>query len=173
MIRRHKKKRVQEEVTLNLAAMLDMAFQLLAFFILTFKPSPAEAEVTLNLPDPRLGSIVRPGDPLDPHEFGGKETARTLTVTIASTQNGQVASVSVGLQTLFDGPLDPAQLRQLDHRLKEIFAIQGEPFDQVLVRVGKRLHYGELMKVIDVCTRQKMADGTAVGKISFVEVPEN
>ena len=33
-----KKKRDQGEVELNLAAMLDMAFQLLCFFILTFKP---------------------------------------------------------------------------------------------------------------------------------------
>jgi biopolymer transport protein ExbD len=39
---RGKKKRNQGEVELNLAAMLDMAFQLLTFFILTFKPAPVE-----------------------------------------------------------------------------------------------------------------------------------
>ena len=37
---RRKKRRTQSEVELNLAAMLDMAFQLLTFFILTFKPAP-------------------------------------------------------------------------------------------------------------------------------------
>ena len=40
MMRRRRK---QGDVELNLAAMLDMAFQLLTFFILTFKPPPAEA----------------------------------------------------------------------------------------------------------------------------------
>ena len=40
-MRRKKKSRGKEEVELNLAAMLDMAFQLLAFFILTFRPSPS------------------------------------------------------------------------------------------------------------------------------------
>ena len=38
----HRKKNAQEEVELNLAAMLDMAFQLLTFFILTFRPPPVE-----------------------------------------------------------------------------------------------------------------------------------
>jgi hypothetical protein len=42
----------------------------------------------------------------------------------------------------------------------------------VLLRVGKSLDYGELMKIIDVCTKQKMADGKPVNKISFVELGE-
>ena len=45
-MRRHKRrKRNQGDVELNLAAMLDMAFQLLTFFILTFRPSPVEGQV--------------------------------------------------------------------------------------------------------------------------------
>ena len=38
-----KKHKSNDEVELNLAAMLDMAFQLLTFFILTFKPAPWKA----------------------------------------------------------------------------------------------------------------------------------
>ncbi len=52
MAKRAKKHRSSEEVQLNLAAMLDMAFQLLAFFILTFRPSPVEGQLLLNLPPP-------------------------------------------------------------------------------------------------------------------------
>ena len=52
-MRRHrKKKRQQADVALNLAAMLDMAFQLLAFFILTFRPAPMEGQIKLMLPPP-------------------------------------------------------------------------------------------------------------------------
>ena len=40
MLRYKKKARSHGEVELNMTAMLDMAFQLLAFFILTFHPSP-------------------------------------------------------------------------------------------------------------------------------------
>ena len=38
-MRRRRGHHSQEEVELNLAAMLDMAFQLLTFFILTFRPA--------------------------------------------------------------------------------------------------------------------------------------
>src|SRR5262249_43982015 len=164
--------RIQEQVTLNLAAMLDMAFQLLAFFILTFRPSPAEAELKLNLPRPENGPIVAPIHPQDAEDRVEKSGASTLTLTVVAGHDGQVESVSVGLARLFEGPLDAPRLRQLDRRLKEIFKIAQSPFDQVLVRVDRKLHYGELMRIIDVCTRQKTADGTDVTRISFVEVGE-
>ncbi len=171
MIRR-KRKRSHDDITLNITAMLDMAFQLLAFFVLTFKPNPVEGQINLNLPPPR------PIAPVDAKPDAGNDdgdapaAAKTLTITIVSAPNGQVASITVGLAKLFDGRLDAGRLRQLDRRLKDVFAIEGAPFDQVLLRVGKTLDYGELMKIIDVCTKQKMADGKPVNKISFIELTE-
>ena len=44
-----------EGVELNVTAMLDMAFQLLAFFILTFRPGPFEPAVQLHLPPAQAG----------------------------------------------------------------------------------------------------------------------
>ena len=52
MSRRHHRRRSKKGVELNLAAMLDMAFQLLTFFILTFRPAPIEGHLALNLPPP-------------------------------------------------------------------------------------------------------------------------
>jgi biopolymer transport protein ExbD len=171
-MRRHKRKRSsQEEVTLNLAAMLDMAFQLLAFFILTFRPAPVEGQINLNLPPP-VPIAQQNEKPKDDGGDPGIAAAHTLTITIVAAGNGQVASISVGLAKLFDGPMDGRALAVLDRRLKDVFAIEGKPFDQVLLRVGKALNYGELMKIIDVCTRQKMADGKPVNKISFIELQE-
>ena len=170
MSRRHKKKRIQEEVSLNLAAMLDMAFQLLAFFILTFKPNPVEGQINLNLPPP-VPILDQKEAQEEPEEGTGQAAAKTLTITIYAAPNGQVASMTVGLAKLFDGPLDGRRITQIDKRLKDVFAIEGT-FDQVLLRVGKTLNYGELMRIIDVCTKQKMADGKPVNKISFVELGE-
>ena len=50
---RRKKKKSQEDVELNVTAMLDMAFQLLSFFILTFSPPPIESQISLRLPPPK------------------------------------------------------------------------------------------------------------------------
>lgn len=172
-MKRKKRGGQHEEVSLNLAAMLDMAFQLLAFFILTFKPAPVEGQINLNLPPPRPIAPETPQN-VEPPEGDdlGPAPAHTLTITIVSAGNGQVASIQVGLAKLFDGALDVNRLKMLDRRLKDVFAIEGKPYDQVLLKVGKSLGYGELMKIIDVCTKQKMADGTPVNKISFVELQE-
>jgi len=94
--------------------------------------------------------------------------AKTLTITITSAPNGEVGSITVGLAKLFDGPVDVGRLRQLHHRLNDVFAIEGT-VDQVLLRVGTNLGFGELMKIIDACGRQKMADGKPVDKIRLVE----
>ena len=52
MSRKRRRRRDQGTVEMNLAAMLDMAFQLLTFFILTFRPAPVEGQLSLNLPPP-------------------------------------------------------------------------------------------------------------------------
>ena len=52
MRRNRRRRRDQGSVEMNLAAMLDMAFQLLSFFILTFRPAPVEGQLSLNLPPP-------------------------------------------------------------------------------------------------------------------------
>src|SRR5260370_34109948 len=101
MRKRHKRKRPPEDVQLNLAAMLDMAFQLLAFFILTFRPAPVEGQINLNLPPPV--PIAKPGDP-PKDEVGepGIAAAHTLTITIVAAGNGQLASMSDWLAKTFE-----------------------------------------------------------------------
>ena len=94
--------------------------------------------------------------------------SKTLTITIRAADSAQVSSLTVGLAKLFDGQLDSRRLQQLERRLKDVFAIEGEPFDQVFLRVDQRLNSGDLIKVINVCDRQKTADGGQIKKISFV-----
>ena len=43
-------------------------------------------------------------------------------------------------------------------------------FDRIQLAVARRVRYGELMKVIDVCTRQKTPDGQQMRKVSFTEL---
>ncbi|HEY2253719.1 MAG TPA: hypothetical protein VGH74_21745 [Planctomycetaceae bacterium] len=95
------------------------------------------------------------------------QAAKTLTITIAASENGQVASFTVGLAKLFEGPLDGRKLQILDRRLKDVFAIEGKPFEQVILRVGEKLNAGDLIKIIKVCERQKLADGSPIKKMSF------
>ena len=170
---RHRKHRdTNGGVELNLAAMLDMAFQLLAFFILTFRPAPIEAQLALHLPIPATAAT---GDPenkrVDPPEepvIAGNEN--TLVISIHSEPDGNVKKVSLGFGTSFTGPATAANLLKLERQLRETFEIAHTSYEQVLVRVAPGLKYQELMKVLDVCTKQKTSDGKQVHKISFVEL---
>lgn len=162
---RRRKKKTDEDVELNLAAMLDMAFQLLAFFILTFRPPPVEGQVSLRLPPPQAVAVkgaVQPAGSTD-----NKDTPaglNTLTISVfADTASGRV-----GYQV---GEGGVSGLTALDNRLKEIFADTGNPFDQVIIQVSSNLLYERLMEVVDICTHQTLPGGQKLSKLSFVEVP--
>jgi biopolymer transport protein ExbD len=170
MRRRRRLSRSKADVELNLASMLDMAFQLLAFFILTFRPSPIEGQLSLHLPPAVPVTNVAAERPDVAEAAEGSTTSKTLEVSVFADDTGGVASAQVGLRGAFSGPADTANLHKLDQRLHEAFAAEGSPFEQIVIRVAPSLRYEELMKVIDVCTRQKTADGQMLHKISFVEM---
>lgn len=59
----HKRKRASTdfvEPDLPITPMLDMSFQLLAFFIMTFKPAPTEGQIMLTLPKEEGGGAGIP-----------------------------------------------------------------------------------------------------------------
>lgn len=174
-MRRKRRPRAAEEVTLNLAAMLDMAFQLLAFFILTFRPSPVEGHLQLHMPPPvaltNVKSEVQSTD--DAADISDDSEWKTLHLFILATDEGQVSSIAVELptQTIIQGELSPVALRSLNKHLKSMFEGDTIVFDRVQLAVDGRLHYAELMKVVDVCTKQVLPNGEPVTRVNFVDLP--
>jgi len=166
--RRHS--RAKAEVELNLASMLDMAFQLLAFFILTFHPSPIEGQLSLHLPPAVPITNVTDRTEKAVIDDAGATTAKTLEISVFADSKGNVSRVQVGMRGAFSGPANALNLAKLRDELRKAFEFQGSPFEQVVIRVASDLHYEELMKIIDVCTRQKMANNETLHKISFVEM---
>jgi biopolymer transport protein ExbD len=170
--RSRKRKHAEESVELNLAAMLDMAFQLLTFFILTFKPAPIEGQLALNLPPPVSVTDVKKEQKFNENQSGMENvlSLETLHLSVTSDDLGDVSDVKVEQNTVVQGGFDEARSQRLDSKLQSIFKDQRIPFDRIQIAVDGRLRYGELMKIIDVCHRQKLPDGTAMQKISFTEV---
>ena len=41
-----------------------------------------------------------------------------------------------------------------------------------MIRADPRLKYEELLKIVDVCLRQKMPDGKMLSKLSLMELTE-
>lgn len=171
MRRGRRKKREQGSVEMNLAAMLDMAFQLLTFFILTFRPAPIEGQLSLNLPPPvavqQLDAQPKENDGSDAGDPVGLDT---LHLQVTANDRGGVNQVILDASPVVQGEMDAGNVQRLDRRLQQIFSQKMIGFDRIQIAVERRLRYGELMKVIDVCTRQKTPDGQQMRKISFTEL---
>jgi biopolymer transport protein ExbD len=161
-----RKKRHQDDVELNLTAMLDMAFQLLAFFILTFKPSPVEGQVLLRMPPPQPITNVNSGQPAgnNPQNTNPLQGLNTLVISAFANGDGSLKQLAVGEAVM-------TSLPALDRKLAAVLSDPGSGFDQVIIQVDSRLYYDALMQVIDVCTRQKLPSGEQLTKLSFVELP--
>jgi biopolymer transport protein ExbD len=151
-------RRSTEDVQLNVASMLDMAFQLLTFFILTFRPLPLEPAVLVQLPRPvaafRSDPTVKPGE-----KEGDVRGIKSLVISVYS-ESGGIDAMQIGDTRL-------ASLAGLRRKLETIFASRDNPFEQIILNVSDVLRYGETMRVADVCFQQQLRDGKPVGKISF------
>ena len=169
---RHRHRRMKTEVELNLASMLDMAFQLLAFFILMFRPAPIEGQLSLHLPPPTPLTDVA-GASTEP-AAGAEEAVsldKILEVSLTSNADGTLGSARAGAALVFNGPGNDLNLARLDAALKARLTVKGAPYEEVLIRVAPALHYEELMKVIDVCAQQKTSNGQPLRKINFTDLP--
>lgn len=164
---RRKRRRKQMAVELNLAAMLDMAFQLLAFFIFSFKPAPIEGQISLKLPPPQPVATINAEQPAGANENNPNPVAglNSLIVSVYPSPTGQIGSMQID-ETKVGG------LSQLEDRLQTIFSDPGVAFDQVILQIGSNLRYDAMMSVMNVCTHQKLANGKRLTKLSFVELPE-
>jgi biopolymer transport protein ExbD len=167
MRRRRRKRRSQEGVELNLAAMLDMAFQLLTFFILTFRPAPVEGQISLRMPPPEPISPVRSEVQAgaNPENTDPVQGLNSLVISVIPNGAGGVGSMAIG-----ESPI--GTLAGLNDRLKTVLSDAASPFDQVVVQVGSGLRYDALMGVVDVCTRQRLPSGQKLTRLSFVELPD-
>jgi biopolymer transport protein ExbD len=165
-MRRRKKKHVQGEVELNLAAMLDMAFQLLAFFILTFKPAPTEGYIALRMPPPQ--ATTKPGETATDSNPAGvpMERLETLMVTIKSSAEGGIGTIQI------EEGAPSANLNEFEQQLNTLLGAPGANFEQVILQVGSGLHYDSLVRILDICSRVKLASGEQLTKLSITELPE-
>jgi biopolymer transport protein ExbD len=125
------------------APMLDMAFQLLTFFVLTYKPAPAEVQYTMNLLPPQPATSITSEAPTDKPSDNLPASLRTLPTILRAGEGGRLAQIMVG-----ETPI-PTGTKELELELDKYFKDPDLPFDQTMLKVDPRLKYSELMKVMN------------------------
>jgi biopolymer transport protein ExbD len=124
--------------------MLDMAFQLLTFFVLTYKPAPAEVQFGMKLLPAQPATAITAEAPSDKPSDNLPVTLRTLPTVLRAGDGGSLAQIMVGETVI------PVDFRDgaLEKELVKYFQDPNLPFDQTMLKVDPRLKYSELVKVI-------------------------
>lgn len=158
-MRRRRKRRSLEGIELNLAAMLDMAFQLLMFFILTFNPAPVESQFAAYLPAPvpvtapaihREAPVIADGTP------------QAIIVTVAANEAGAIDAVAIDGRVV-DG------VGKLRGQLHDALLRQGAD-GAVTVQLDAHLRYEGVLQVVDACTQPQTANEDAPPTLKLVEL---
>jgi biopolymer transport protein ExbD len=154
-----KKKKSHEEIQIPITPMLDMAFQLLTFFVLTYKQMPTEGQFVMNLMPAAPATDLRAKSPTEAEATNPDipATLKTLPTLLRAGDGGALGRVTLG-------EIDVQGMDALKRELKTILEDPTLPFDQALIKVDPDLRYSELMQVIDVFSALK------VTKISFAEL---
>jgi len=149
------------EVEIPIVPMLDMAFQLLTFFILTYRPAPTEGQFSMNLLPAQPATKMEAQATADTTPSNDVPAAlRTLPTILRAGEGGTLGQITLGENPVQD-------LGTLKTELEGIVNDPTLPFDQALIRVDPQLKYSELMKVINVFNSLEPKPLT---KISFGEL---
>jgi biopolymer transport protein ExbD len=142
------------EPNLPVTPMLDMAFQLLAFFVMTYHPSDLEGQMDLSLPSENITQAKKQEDinmEAKPDPNKALELPANLTV-IVRTQMDNVNNGRISALTLQDDagghPVDnlDALATELKERSKTV-----ENKENIKIQADSKLKWESVIQVMDVC----------------------
>lgn len=136
-----------EDVAFPVAPMLDMAFQLLAFFILTFKPPSAETHVDLDLPATPAALPARAEGRAQPRYARRVDTdlENDLLIRVEADDLGDLKSLRLGEAIVPD-------LATLGRRLRRYAQLLDGNALRVRLVADDRLRYEPAAQLISTCS---------------------
>lgn len=149
------KRRAQGDVELPITPMLDMAFQLLTFFILTYRPAPTEGQIAMTLMPATPATQVRSGSSTSSASV--PEELNTIPVVLLSDDQGRLSGGTVG-------EVDVANMAEIRGALKGLAQDPSLAFDRGQIRVDPRLNYSEVIRVMDEFMK------LGVSQVNFVDL---
>lgn len=135
------------EVVLPITPMLDMSFQLLAFFVLTFSPpSTMEGQLSMYLPAAGVAKAAAP-EKVDPFAPSEAELDKQPDVTVAvESRGGALGKITIRER---EGSKDAADTRELKSELEKMRTALGHT--GVKIEAASKLKYAALVEVMDTC----------------------
>jgi biopolymer transport protein ExbD len=151
------------EVQLPITPMLDMSFQLLAFFVMTFQASNA-LEGQLDMYLPKAGSpMAKAPDQVDLKQDSDVDIDKESDlIVVVTSRGGDIESLAVREKTGSTPVSDPKQLRPMLARMRAGQANQ----DSIKIEADGKLKYAKLVDVMDACL------GAGFKSVGFAPPPD-
>jgi biopolymer transport protein ExbD len=129
---------------LPITPMLDMSFQLMAFFIFTFRPAPTEGQILLALPKSEGGGQGLPS-PSDDKPIN-------FVVKVLSAGNGTIAGMTISEKDSPDiRPVDlGADVKRFQGELQKRFAEQKKNPPKLTLEIGDGLLQEYVVQLLDI-----------------------
>jgi biopolymer transport protein ExbD len=144
------------EPNLPITPMLDMAFQLLAFFVMTYHPSDLEGQMDLSLPSENITQAPSPED-VKPDAAPDKNKPLDLPVNlsvIVRTQRENESKGKISSLILQDDAgqqqVENASLSNLRDELKKRHE-KVENKENIKIQADGKLKWSAVVEVMDVC----------------------
>ena len=142
------------EPDLPITPMLDMSFQLLAFFILTFRPAPTEAQIAMTLPKEEGGpSMAFPSI--------SDDTPVKFVVRVEAADNGMIRKMTLKEQGSANEPVDLGGGTDMTKYLKELQKRADENKGKQLkltLEIEPKLLQGYVVSLLDHGIRAGITD---------------
>jgi biopolymer transport protein ExbD len=154
MSRAHKPGTEFVEPELPITPMLDMSFQLLAFFILTFNPAPTEGQIALALPALEGGgsSTVTLIDPEKPIHY---------IVRVSASDNGTIEKLTLLEEGSPNAPRDiPASVEKFRDEVKALAdgLARNKKTGKLTLEIGDKLLQEYVVQLVDQGIRAGFTD---------------
>ena len=132
---------------LPIAPMLDMAFQLLFYFVVTFRVMPTEGQIPLSLPKEEGGPSAAVPSILD-------DEPEEVIVQVTAADNGGIGSITLRTgRAVADGEKLGADSSALFARLQALAKTAGQKGSKLRLEMGEFLNYQFVIKLIDEARR--------------------
>jgi len=139
-----------EKVDIQMTPMIDIVFQLMAFFLMTFKVAATEGDFNLKLPKAERSA-------------GAANTqTEMITIKLRSTANGELASLQIEASAPINGRAIPSPFR----RLREFVEIKvdnsrkaGQEEPEIQIDADDLLRYENIINTVEAVSATRGPGG--------------
>jgi biopolymer transport protein ExbD len=154
-----------EDIKLDMTAMIDIVFQLLVFFVMTFKVVSMEGDFNIRMP---LAS--KSADDLD------RVLPDLINVKLNAGQNGNISSVEIDGTTIVGATVDE-MFEKLTDEIETRLARSANPDTaketEVEFDIEFNLKYGYTVRGIEAVSGRKNPDGSVTKLIEKIKFKDN